>query len=289
MHNKLVRRKSKVVMETVDQRKELHLANNKLVAVEVNPAITSKIDEDGEEKFSCTSNKKVKDCSGIEKRRQRYGLLSFHQLPEYMKDNEFIVNYYRADWPLKQAFFSLFRWHNETLNVWTHLLGFVLFLGLTIANAVHFSQVADFITMFTKNFPTSADTNVSHNSKDFSLGPTKLIDLKQEPQLQMGMTSPEMASTSWPFFIFLGDGLCWDNSDDNYLLFPPNLLHLPVFSALAIGLPHWNHSNGNLHHHNVAYTGIFNRKISCLSSYSLHVHGIIWPHPCNPCCGSKLE
>ncbi|XP_027066200.1 heptahelical transmembrane protein 1 [Coffea arabica] len=211
MHKKVARRKSKVVMEIANQKKELQLqkqqqANSNLVTVEVSPAITSKIDDD-EEKFSCTSNKKLKGCTGIEKRRQRCGLLSFHQLPEYMKDNEFIVNYYRADWPLKEAFFSLFRWHNETLNVWTHLLGFVLFLGLTIANSVHFSRVADFITMFTRHFPTSASTNVSHNSEDFSVGPTKLIDLKREPQLQMEMTSPEMASTSWPFFIFLGGSM----------------------------------------------------------------------------------
>ncbi|XP_027069969.1 heptahelical transmembrane protein 1-like [Coffea arabica] len=211
MHKKVARRKSKVVMEIANQKKELQLqkqqqANSNLVTVEVSPAITSKIDDD-EEKFSCASNKKLKGCTSIEKRRQRYGLLSFHQLPEYMKDNEFIVNYYRADWPLKEAFFSLFRWHNETLNVWTHLLGFVLFLGLTIANSVHFSQVADFITMFTRHFPTSASTNVSHNSEDFSMGPTKLIDLKREPQLQMEMTSPEMATTSWPFFIFLGGSM----------------------------------------------------------------------------------
>lgn len=51
--------------------------------------------------------------------RTEYPLLRFEDLPEYMKDNEFILNYYRADWPLKQALFSLFRWHNETLNVWT--------------------------------------------------------------------------------------------------------------------------------------------------------------------------
>ena len=27
---------------------------------------------------------------------------------------------------------SLFQWHNETLNIWTHLIGCVLFVGLII-------------------------------------------------------------------------------------------------------------------------------------------------------------
>lgn len=50
---------------------------------------------------------------------EAYDLVTFEDLPDYMKDNEYIRNYYRANWPLKQALFSVFRWHNETLNVWT--------------------------------------------------------------------------------------------------------------------------------------------------------------------------
>lgn len=59
----------------------------------------------------------VKDTNRKEK--IRYGLVSYDELPDYMKDNEYIINYYRANWPLKLAFRSLFQWHNETLNVWT--------------------------------------------------------------------------------------------------------------------------------------------------------------------------
>lgn len=64
-------------------------------------------------------NKKNMKSGSRNKPTKRCCLVTFEELPEYMKDNEYILNYYRADWPLKDAFFSLFRWHNETLNVWT--------------------------------------------------------------------------------------------------------------------------------------------------------------------------
>ncbi|EYU34968.1 hypothetical protein ABFS82_11G042200 [Erythranthe guttata] len=138
------------------------------------------------------------------KKKYYYPLLSYHQLPDYMKDNEYILDYYRANWPVKQAFFSLFSWHNETLNVWTHLLGFLLFVGLTVANVVDVPQVADFITMITEQFPSSATANFSN---DFSPGPTKLLDLKQESShMKMDVTT-ETTTTNWPFYVFLSGSM----------------------------------------------------------------------------------
>ncbi|XP_024030850.1 heptahelical transmembrane protein 1 [Morus notabilis] len=144
------------------------------------------------------------------KKPKRYALVSFGELPEYMKDNEFILKYYRANWPLKEAFFSVLRWHNETLNVWTHLIGFLLFLGLTMANFLEVPHVADLLGIFSRSIPISSDANVSNNFKDFSVGTTKLVDLKQ-------IKSPGMNSTSilnnqdsvehWPFSVFLGGSM----------------------------------------------------------------------------------
>ncbi|KAH7574373.1 hypothetical protein JRO89_XS03G0287900 [Xanthoceras sorbifolium] len=140
---------------------------------------------------------------------KRRALVSFSELPEYMKDNEFIQKYYRANWPLKEALFSVFRWHNETLNVWTHLIGFILFLGLTMANLIQVPQIADLISLITRSFPISAYANVSHNSEDFILQgtTTNLIDLKQVTPSEMDIAPPLTPVTRWPFFVFLAGSM----------------------------------------------------------------------------------
>ncbi|GFP83607.1 heptahelical transmembrane protein 1 [Phtheirospermum japonicum] len=151
-------------------------------------------------KSSSSSKKKKTNIADGRNKGKKLQLLSFHQLPDYMKDNEYILDYYRADWPIKQALFSLFSWHNETLNVWTHLLGFLLFVGLTVSNLVDVPQVADLITIITEQFPSSAESNTS---KNLSLGPTKLLDLKQESSLKTNIFSLETITTNWPFYVFL--------------------------------------------------------------------------------------
>ncbi|GER37332.1 heptahelical transmembrane protein 2 [Striga asiatica] len=58
---------------------------------------------------------------GSQKKAEKFErrLLKYDELPEYLKDNEFIRDYYRCEWPLKDATLSLFCLHNETLNIWT--------------------------------------------------------------------------------------------------------------------------------------------------------------------------
>lgn len=67
--------------------------------------------------------------------RAPYKLLAFEQLPAWMADNEFIRSGYRCDWPLGKTLRSVFELHNETLNIWTHLGGFLVFVGLTVYTA----------------------------------------------------------------------------------------------------------------------------------------------------------
>lgn len=81
----------------------------------------------------------------------KYQLVEHHSLPGYLRDNEFIVGHYRSEWPMKHVLMSIFAIHNGTLNVWTHLIGFFLFLALTIYTAMKIPRVVDLYTQ--QHFP----------------------------------------------------------------------------------------------------------------------------------------
>jgi predicted membrane channel-forming protein YqfA (hemolysin III family) len=51
---------------------------------------------------------------------------------------------YRRGYGVRQTLRSVFEWHNETWNIWTHLLGFVLFAAL-LARVAHMDHVVSFV------------------------------------------------------------------------------------------------------------------------------------------------
>ncbi|CDP02615.1 unnamed protein product [Coffea canephora] len=98
------------------------------------------------------NDQRVYNCSkeGKGKRlwkKVKYQLVEYHSLPGYLKDNEYILGHYRSGWPLKHILLSIFTIHNETLNVWTHLIGFFLFLSLTIYTAMKVPSVVELPTL----------------------------------------------------------------------------------------------------------------------------------------------
>lgn len=60
---------------------------------------------------------------------------SFDLAPHTTLRVPFIVRGYRTDHGLVDCLRSLFRLHNETANVWTHLFGCGVFIALTIQTA----------------------------------------------------------------------------------------------------------------------------------------------------------
>jgi len=89
--------------------------------------------EDQQENLTENENAKIEefDCEDEEEiladdengrkpwSKVKYQLLEYHALPPFLRDNEYILGYYRSEWPLKQVLLSIFTIHNETLNVWT--------------------------------------------------------------------------------------------------------------------------------------------------------------------------
>ena len=72
------------------------------------------------------------DASSRDNGRSGYiGL--YKDYPDELKDNEYITSGYRIGYQgLSNGFRTMFMVHNETVNVWTHFLGKLFFLGVLI-------------------------------------------------------------------------------------------------------------------------------------------------------------
>ncbi|KAG5488978.1 hypothetical protein JIQ42_00598 [Leishmania sp. Namibia] len=94
-------------------------------------------------------------------------------VPTYLRDNRYILRGYRAYYTGKQCFTSLLRMHNETINIWTHLLGVIVFVVLMMQ-------------LFTRHIiPEYIAGNVFHQ-ENRTAQPVPVDD----------------ARTAWPFIIF---------------------------------------------------------------------------------------
>lgn len=63
-----------------------------------------------------------------------WNAVPFESLPTWLKDNEFLRGNHRPPmYSFRGCIKSAFRMHTETLNIWTHLLGFIFFMIVTIS------------------------------------------------------------------------------------------------------------------------------------------------------------
>ena len=63
-----------------------------------------------------------------------WNAVSFESLPEWLRDNEFLHYHHRPPmYSIRGCIKSIFRMHTETWNIWTHLVGFVFFVSLTLS------------------------------------------------------------------------------------------------------------------------------------------------------------
>lgn len=70
---------------------------------------------------------------------ERLDYLNYDEIPDWYKDNAYILTKYRdTNKGFKYYFYSVFKLHNETINIWSHLLGAILFISIGMYTNFHF-------------------------------------------------------------------------------------------------------------------------------------------------------
>ena len=119
--------------------------------------------------FARDQLKKIKCCKPSTTQPRLY---SYEEALPYLRGNPHITDGYRQHYSVRETLRSLFALHNETANIWSHLLGwcaFAVFFVMSAVDLVRAEQGADLIHKVTgKPFLAPDSLRIWHGSKVFS-------------------------------------------------------------------------------------------------------------------------
>ncbi|KAJ6231859.1 adiponectin receptor protein [Anaeramoeba flamelloides] len=106
----------------LNKKHKLRINTKKNLNLEDRTNGLNKIDKDNVEQDN-KQNPKLKENLIWNSKLKEYA-----QLPDWLKFNEFINGGYRLHFTIKDTLSSIFEIHNETINIWTHLLATMVFV-----------------------------------------------------------------------------------------------------------------------------------------------------------------
>ncbi|XP_006350145.1 heptahelical transmembrane protein 2-like [Solanum tuberosum] len=165
---------------------------------------SSKIEKTEITESAILKEKKMNSYKEEEKKFKRR-LTKFEELPVYLQDNEFIRDYYRCEWPLKEVALSVFSWHNETLNIWTHLVGFVVFVTLTVTSLMEKTAMETLLAGFSRPAGVGRWPTMKSNGSADSF-PDSYTSHISNPSF-LGAYGDGYEVAIWPWFVFLGGAM----------------------------------------------------------------------------------
>ena len=106
------------------------------------------IDNEDIEKILVNSNEK----EHILEKDLSMDIGTFEDAPDFIQDNEYIKTGYILHCnTFKKTFKSLFMWHNETINIWSHLLGALFFFALIFYTEIFITNFKTQLTIIRKD------------------------------------------------------------------------------------------------------------------------------------------